>query len=88
MSFCTIYLSRSSKAAGFAVDHCSNSLQVMMKEVIRSMKEPFKFSSYHQAVRSPFDYYTVSSNFCLANSTILYHLFLLSFSGQTSFSAR
>lgn len=53
----------SSKAAGFAVDHCSNSLQVMMKEVIRAMKEPFKFSSYHQAVRSPFDYYTWANEF-------------------------
>lgn len=51
----------SNLAAGFAVEQCSQSIQVMVKEVTKALKEPHKFSAFHKAIRSPFDYYAVST---------------------------
>jgi hypothetical protein len=50
----------SNLAAGFSAEQCGQSLQIMMKEVARATSAPHKFSPYHQAIREPFDYYSVS----------------------------
>jgi glycerol-3-phosphate O-acyltransferase len=36
---------------------------VFFKEVFKNIKSPFQFQSFHQAVRSPFDYYKWGNEF-------------------------
>jgi|TARA_B110000091_G_scaffold187428_1_gene208633 hypothetical protein len=45
----------SSEKAGQNPDFFQENVQVLMKSVNTAVKDPYKFSAFHQAIRTPFD---------------------------------
>jgi hypothetical protein len=45
--------------AGYPAKSAGQNIQIMAQEFLQALKDPYKFSPYHQAIRSPFDYYQV-----------------------------
>mmetsp|Transcript_140778 Transcript_140778/g.259223 ORF Transcript_140778/g.259223 Transcript_140778/m.259223 type:complete len:426 (+) Transcript_140778:56-1333(+) len=61
-SLFTSYMTEVYKA-GNDVDYYENILSTIFKKVLENAKEPYKFPPYHQAIREPFDYYNLGSEF-------------------------
>lgn len=50
--------------AGKDTDHFEGLLTQLFKKVLEQFKEPYNFKPYHQAIREPFDYYALGTDFC------------------------
>merc|ERR1712113_1296827 len=49
--------------AGRDMDLYEERLTLLMKKVLETVKTPYEFEPFHQAIREPFDYYDLGCNF-------------------------
>jgi len=49
--------------AGYDTDKYEELLSTLMKEVLSFVKEPYQFPPFHEAIREPFDYYALGTDF-------------------------
>jgi len=49
--------------AGEDTDKYEELLSVLMKKITACVKEPYEFEPYHEAIREPFDYYALGTDF-------------------------
>jgi len=64
-SFFTSYMTEI-YMADLDMDYHEGLLTEVMKQVLATAKEPYMFEPYHQAIRDPYDYYALGTNFAAA----------------------
>lgn len=67
-----LYASSSNYAAKMSPESFQTNIVTFLSEVQRATADPFKFSSFHTAIRQPFDYY--KWYVCVCSPLLLSHV--------------